>query len=117
MGYPAIWEHKALGAKGWRAVERDGLERAYPQYAAQIWLYQAYLEVTTWPALFTATNADTCERLHLPLPFKPEQAQAWSDRAVAVIRAVRAAELLPRCCDDPKDWRCRMCGHRQRCWS
>ena len=25
MGFPAIWEHKALGAKGWRAIERNGL--------------------------------------------------------------------------------------------
>jgi hypothetical protein len=117
MGFPAIWEHKALGAKGWRAIERNGLERAYPQYAAQIWLYQAYLDLTVWPALFTATNADTCERLHLLLLFNAERAQAWSDRAVAVIRATRAGELLPRCCDDPTDWRCKMCGHRQRCWS
>jgi hypothetical protein len=102
---------------GWRAIERDGLERAYPQYAAQIWLYQAYLDLTAGPALFTATNADTCERLHLLLPFDAEQAQAWSDRAVAVIRATCAGELLPRCCDDPTDRRCKMCGHRQRCWS
>ena len=85
IGFPAIWEHKCLGAKGWRNIERDGIEKAYPQYAAQIWLYQAYLKVTEHPALFTATNADTCERLHLLLPFNAEQAQAWSDRAVAVI--------------------------------
>ena len=26
--YPAIWEHKALKAKSWRAIERDGLDRA-----------------------------------------------------------------------------------------
>src|SRR5215471_12630653 len=30
-------------AKNWRAVERDGLEKAFPQYAAQVSLYQAYL--------------------------------------------------------------------------
>ena len=59
VGYPALWEHKALGDKGWRALERDGLEKAYPQYAAQVWLYQAYLDVTEHPAIFTATNANT----------------------------------------------------------
>jgi len=58
--YPLIWEHKAVNAKNWRAVERDGLEKTFPQYAAQISLYQAYLDVTN-PALFTVTNADTCE--------------------------------------------------------
>ena len=116
VGYPCIWEHKCLGGKGWRALERDGLEKAYPRYAAQVWLYQAYLNCTEHPALFSATNADTCERLHLLLPFNAELAQAMSDRAVTVIEATRAGELLPRITDDANDWRCKMCGHRERCW-
>jgi hypothetical protein len=115
LPFPCVWEHKALGAKGWRAIERDGLEKAYPQYAAQVWLYQAYLDITN-PALVTVTNCDTCERLHLALPFNAARAQAWSDRAVTVIKATRAGELLPRAYDDPTDWRCRMCGHHKRCW-
>ena len=114
--YPAVWEHKALGEKGWRALERDGLEKAYPHYAAQVWIYQAYLDLTENPAIFTAMNANTCARLHLLVPFDAERAQAWSDRAVAVIDATRAGELLPRAYDDPQDWRCRMCGHQERCW-
>jgi hypothetical protein len=115
-GFPALWEHKCLGDKGWRALERDGLEKAYPHYAAQVWIYQAYLEVTEHPAIFTAVNGNTCARLHLLVPFNAEQAQAWSDRAVAVIEATRAGELLPRAYDDPSDWRCKACGHRERCW-
>jgi hypothetical protein len=116
VSYPCLWEHKCLGAKGWRSIEREGVEKAYPQYAAQAWLYQAYLRLTDHPTLFTATNADTCERLHLLLPFNAEQAQAWSDRAVTVIAATRAGELLPRFTADPADWKCRLCGHRERCW-
>jgi hypothetical protein len=115
-GYPCLWEHKALGSKGWRKLERDGLALAYPQYAAQVALYQAYLDFTEHPAVFTALNADTCERLHLLVPFDAERAQASSDRAVRVIEATRAGELLPRCADDSGDWRCRMCSHRKRCW-
>src|SRR5262245_29906979 len=53
--YPAIWEHKALNAKGWRDVERDGLEKNHSHYLAQVSLYQAYLNITN-PALFTVTN-------------------------------------------------------------
>ena len=113
--YPCLWEHKAINARNWRALERDGLEKTFPQYAAQVALYQAYLDVTN-PALFTALNADTCERLHLLVPFDAERAQAWSDRAVTIIEATRAGELLPRFTDDPKDWRCRMCSHADRCW-
>jgi hypothetical protein len=33
-----------------------------------------------------------------------------------VIKATKAGELLPRITDDPSDWRCKMCGHRDRCW-
>jgi hypothetical protein len=116
-GFPCLWEHKCLGDKGWRTLERDGLEKAYPQYAAQVSLYQAYLDVTEHPAIFTAVNANTCACLHLLVPFNAEQAQIWSDRAVAVIEATRAGELLPRAYDDPADWRCKACGHRERCWN
>jgi hypothetical protein len=116
VSYPALWEHKALGAKGWREIERDGLEKARPPYFAQVLLYQSYLDLVDHPAIFTAVNADTCERLHILVPFNAEQAQAWSDRAVVVIEATRAGELLPRAFDDPTDWCCKMCGHRERCW-
>jgi hypothetical protein len=113
--YPLVWEHKAVNAKNFRAIERDGLVRAFPQYAAQTAIYQAYLEVTN-PALFTVTNADTCEQLHLFVPFDAERAQFWSDRAANIIAATRAGELLPRAYDDPEDWRCRICPHKERCW-
>ena len=113
--YPLVWEHKAVNAKNWRAVERDGLEKTFPQYAAQVALYQAYLNITN-PALFTVTNADTCEWLHFLVSFDAERAQFWSDRAVNIIEATRAGELLPRAYDDPMDWRCRMCPHKERCW-
>jgi hypothetical protein len=116
VGYPCLWEHKALGDKGWRALARDGLEKAYPHYAAQVAIYQAYLDVADHPAIFTATNANTMARLHLAVPFNAERAQAWSDRAVAVIEATRAGELLPRAYDNPQDWRCRLCSHKERCW-
>jgi len=113
--YPLIWEHKCTNAKNFRAIERDGLIKAFPQYAAQVALYQAYLDITN-PALFTVTNADTCEWLHFLVPFNAERAQLYSDRAVNIIEATRAGELLPRAFDDPEDWRCKVCSHRERCW-
>jgi hypothetical protein len=116
VGYPCVWEHKALGEKGWKSIERDGLESAYPGYAAQIWIYQAYLGVADHPAIFTAVNANTMERLHLLHPFNAERAQMWSDRAVTVIEATKAGELLPRAYQDQTDWRCKFCSHRERCW-
>jgi hypothetical protein len=115
FNFPFLWEAKCLNAKNWRAIERDGLEKAFPKYAAQVALYQAYLDITN-PALFTITNADTCERLHFFVPFNAERAQEWSDRAVTIIEATRASELLPRGYDNPQDWRCRRCPHTRKCW-
>src|SRR6516162_60049 len=113
MRYPALWEHKCVKAKGWKSIERDGLTGLYAVYAVQVAIYQAYLDVTN-PALFSVINADTCERLHFLVPFDTQLAQTTSDRAVTVIEATRAGELLPRITEDPKDWRCRLCSHRGR---
>jgi hypothetical protein len=115
LSYPTVWEHKCLGARGWRAIERDGLKGLYTVYAAQVAIYQAYLDLTS-PALFSVVNADTCERLHFLVPFDAQLAQLFSDRAVAVIEATRAGELLPRITEDSEDWRCKMCTWRERCW-
>ena len=111
---PALWEHKALNAKNFRAVERDGLAKVFPRYAAQVALYQNFLGVTN-PALITMVNADTCERLHFTVAFDARLAQEASDRAVTVIEATRAGELLPRFDPSCEDFRCKMCSHLERC--
>lgn len=116
LAYPCLWEHKALGSKGWKQIEKHGLRLAYAHYHAQVQIYQAYLNLTENPALFTVLNSDTCELLHILIPFEPEVAQAWSDRAVRIVEATMAHELLPRVIDDPSDWRCKMCSHRDRCY-
>jgi hypothetical protein len=113
--YPALWEHKCLKNKGWKDIERDGLTKFYKTYAAQVAVYQAYLDVTN-PAVFSVVNADTCERLHFLVSFDAQLAQVMSDRAVTIIEATRVGELLPRITEDPKDWRCRLCSHCMRCW-
>src|SRR5262249_27010247 len=50
---PALWEHKALNARNFRAVERDGLTKVFPRYAAQVALYQNFLNLRANPALIT----------------------------------------------------------------
>jgi hypothetical protein len=116
LTYPCIWEHKALGSSGWKKLEKDGLRKVYPQYYDQVQLYMAYLGFDENAALFSAVNSDTCDMLHLTVPFDAVAAQAASDRAVLVIRATKAHELLDRITDNPDDWRCRMCSHKERCW-
>ena len=106
LKYPALWEHKALGASGWRKLEKDGLQKAYPQYYSQVALYQAYLDLTDHPALFTAVNSDNCEILHLLVPFDAEEAQRASDRAVAVIKSTQAREQMQRIASKPEPYSC-----------
>lgn len=117
MAYPCLFEHKALGASGWKKIEKYGLKSAYPVYYDQCQLYMAYLGLDANPALFSAVNADTCHMLHLLVPFDGEAAQAASDRAVLVIKATQAGEMLDRIAKKPDDWRCKMCSHREFCWS
>jgi hypothetical protein len=117
LKYPCLWEHKALGSSGWKKLEKDGVRKAYPQYFDQCQLYMAYLDLTDHPALFTAVNADNCEILHELIPFDSTAAQAASDRAVLVIKATQARELLDRISNKPDDWRCKMCNHRTECWT
>jgi hypothetical protein len=114
--YPCLWEHKCVKDRSWKKIEHDGLIELYAVYAAQVAVYQVYLDCIN-PALFTVVNADTCERLHFAVPFDVELAQATSDRAVTIIEATRAGELLALITDDPSDYRCKnMCSHKERCW-
>jgi hypothetical protein len=116
LGYPCLFEHKCVKAKGWREIERNGLVGLYATYAGQVAIYQNYLNVADHPALFAVVNADTADRLFFLVPFDAQLAQIMSDRAVMVIQATRAGEKLPRVTENPDDWRCKMCAHRERCW-
>jgi hypothetical protein len=125
MSFPALWENKAVGAGPWKDIVKRGVVVARPVYAAQIALYQAYLDLPN-PALFTALNRDSLE-LHAELmPFDAALAQAMSDRAVQVVRASEVEELLPRAAADRSAAVCRggmsggsyhgACSWQDRCW-
>ena len=112
--WPALWEHKALKHKGWTELVKRGLRQARPLYLAQVQLYMAYLELEV--ALFTAMSKDTQELYHEVVGFDAALAQALSDKAVLVVRAALAGELLPRIAADPDHHLCRMCPFTRRCW-
>ena len=115
LAIPCVWEAKALNAKNFRAVARDGLVKVFPRYAVQVAVYQRFLDKLN-PALVSVVNSDTCETLHFALPYSAERAQRAIDRAAVVIAANKAGELLSRFTTDPNDWRCQVCPHRTRCW-
>jgi hypothetical protein len=122
LGFPALWECKTMNAKSWRACAKDGVVKAKPVYAAQIAVYQAYMDasvpdIAEHPALFTAINKDTAELYHELVPFDAALAQRMSDRAVRILQATDAGDLLPRVAQQPDHFECRMCPWAQRCWS
>ncbi|WP_208982833.1 PD-(D/E)XK nuclease family protein [Pannonibacter phragmitetus] len=118
---PALWECKTMNAKNWRETVAKGVTVAKPVYAAQIALYQAYMEasvpgISANPALFTAINKDTAELHHELVPFDAELAQRMSDRAVRILRATDTGELLPRVARNRDFFECRFCPWAERCW-
>ncbi|MBF0268867.1 MAG: hypothetical protein HQL44_09760 [Alphaproteobacteria bacterium] len=122
LGVPALWECKTMNAKNWRETVAKGVAVSKPVYAAQIALYQAYMEglvpgISSNSALFTAINKDTAELYHELVPFDGELAQRTSDRAVRILEATDAGELLPRMTLDPEFFECRFCPWKTRCWA
>lgn len=116
FAYPALWECKALGNKSWTDLVKKGLAASKPVYAAQVAIYQTYLALYDNPAIFTAVNADSMEIYTELVPFDAALAQKMSDRAVRVITATEAGELLPRSFAQADHFECRFCSYAERCW-
>ena len=118
---PALWECKSLNAKSWKDTAKRGVTVSKPVYAAQIAVYQAYMEasvpgISANPALFTAINKDTAELHHELVPFDGALAQTASDKGVRIIKATEAGELLPRIAQSADFYECRFCAWSDRCW-
>ncbi len=121
LAVPALWECKTMNAKNWRACVKDGVIKSKPVYAAQIAVYQAYMDaqvpgISANPALFTAINKDTAELYHELVPFNADLAQRMSDRGVRILQATDAGELLPRVANTADFFECRFCSWADRCW-
>ncbi|MBB4267711.1 hypothetical protein [Roseospira visakhapatnamensis] len=126
MAVPALWENKVLGSASWQATVKKGVVRSKPIYAAQMAIYQAYMDLPN-PALFTALNRDTWELYAELVPADPPLAQQMSDRAVHIVRACDHQEVLPRAAGDRRAKVCAgghdddhwhpPCAWQDRCWS
>ncbi len=121
LSFPMIFECKTMNAQNWRDCVKRGVAVSKPVYAAQMAIYQAYMESTVEgisrnPALFTAINKDTQELWFELVPFDSVLTQRASDRAVKIIAATEHAELLPRSFSDPAHYECKFCAWAERCW-
>jgi len=114
LPWPLLWEHKALKASSWSDTAKKGVQLSKPVYYGQMQIYMAYMGLGA--GLFTALNKDTCELYHEQIPFDVASAQRLSDKAVDVLRAAEAGELLPRIAVRPDFYLCRFCPYATRCW-
>jgi hypothetical protein len=115
--YPALWEHKAVGNKSFNKHKKEPIAVANRVYAAQIALYQAYLDLADNPAVFTVRNTDTQELYFEMVPFNAPLAQEMSDRAVRIISATSAGEQMPRGFGTASNFECKhFCDYSARCW-
>ena len=121
MTYPALWECKSANNKSWKDMVKRGVAVSKPVYAAQMAIYQAYMEsqipgISNNPALFTAINKDTSEVYFELVPFNAGLAQSMSDKGVKILSACDAQEWLPRITRDPSHFECKYCSWQDRCW-
>lgn len=115
--FPALWENKVLGSKGFASLVKHGVAKAYPKYAVQIAVYQAYMQLAENPAVFTALNADTME-IHVELVrFDQQLAQQNIDKAARILAACDHGETMPRVTDDKDGFACRFCPFKGTCWA
>lgn len=117
INYPCLWENKVLGAKTYRKLEREGCKLATPDYYSQIMIYSAYMKLHDNPIVFTALNADTMDIYIELIPFDGEEAQAMSDKAVNVIKAVESGQILPRPYSKKDYFVCKWCDYQEHCWT
>ena len=117
LDYPMLWECKSASDKKFKEFVRNGVAVANPVYAAQIALYQAYMDLADNPCCFTVLNKNTSEIYIELVPFDGELAQKVSDKAVNIIKATQAGELLPRVAQNSDYYGCKWCEFRKTCWA
>ena len=114
--YPMLWECKSANDRKFAEFVRKGVAEANPVYAAQVAMYQAYMDLTDNPCCFTVLNKNTSEIYIELIPFNQELAQSTSDKAVNIIRATRGNDMLPRIAQNDDFFMCKWCEFRNTCW-
>ena len=114
--YPMLWECKSANDRKFAEFVRKGVAEANPVYAAQVAMYQAYMDLTDNPCCFTVLNKNTSEIYIELIPFNQDLAQSTSDKAVNIIRATRGNDMLPRIAQNDDFFMCKWCEFRNTCW-
>ena len=111
-----LWECKSANEKKFREFCRNGMAKTNATYAAQVAVYQAYMELTENPALFTVVNKNTSEIYYELVKFDKHLAQKMSDRAADIIMSVQSSSMLPRIAHNRDYMTCKWCEYQNTCW-
>jgi hypothetical protein len=76
----------------------------------------AYMDLADNPALWTCVNKDDSSLYHENIEFDSSVAQEASDRALRILQACLAGELLPREYSSVDFYQCKWCSWGDRCW-
>jgi hypothetical protein len=116
MNYPLLWENKSANDRKFKEFVKLGVAKANKVYATQIALYQAYMELSYNPCLFTVVNKNTSEIYYELVPFDKDLAQSASDKAVNILTAIKSGDILPRIAQSKDFYLCRFCDFQNACW-
>ena len=115
MGFPVTIE--AANDKKFNEFVKNGVANTNPVYAAQVALYQAYMDLTENPCMFTVMNKNNSDIYIELIDFNQNLAQTTSDKAVNILEATKANEILPRIAQNDDFYLCKMCDFYQTCWN
>jgi hypothetical protein len=115
--FPRLWENKGLQQSDYKAIVKHGLKHEKPVYYAQCQVYMDRFKLTENPALFSAVNMNRMEIHWESVPFNQGAMDALGHKAVRILQACLAGELLPRLSQDPNFYLCKFCDWPKRCFS
>lgn len=116
LSYPMLWECKSANDKKFKEFVNKGVAVANPVYAAQVALYQTYMELDQNPCVFTVLNKNTSEVYIELVPYNKALAQSVSDKAVLILEASKCGDILPRIAQNEDFHLCRWCDFHKTCW-
>lgn len=116
VSYPMLWECKSANDKKFKEFVSKGVKEANPVYAAQVALYQTYMNLDENPCVFSVLNKNTSEVYIELVPYDKELAQKISDKAVQILEATKCNDILPRIAQSDDFYLCKFCDYRKTCW-
>lgn len=115
--WPRLWECKGIKEKCFKSLEKNKLKKEYPVYYGQVQIYMKEFGLTVNPALFSAINMNDMSIYWESVPFDPDFTKSLDAKAVRILQACEAGELLPRQWQDPDFFKCRFCNWHNTCWA